>query len=294
MNTIQSIYLKKKKKQNLPNEVDTTDTTIEDNTIKNYYSNAVSKGNTIKNTDEYKTIAQQNLSAQTQLGQANALANKYASTTAQSQGLSTQGALQQSQANLQGMYMNALAQQNQQMNNNLSALQNNASNQAELSFTNELANLVNNNELTQENLNELQKLYYGRMSQDAIDRVNYDVNKMIKNYNPSAKIGNVLAGGNAIDLNKGLSKTQIQEIFGEDIANQSFAKEFLNKGSRASIALAKFALDLSNNPSKLEGRYINMNYGLGSKKIYYVKNGKLYQVSGTPEGTNVINIKDLY
>ena len=257
--------------------------------------------NDITNTDEYKWLRDAYASAQSNVNQSYQLANKYAQTTAQAQGFNTQGALLQNNSNLYNIYQNALSNENINFQNALSQLTNQRSDQALANFETGITNLVGGGAYTEEDLQELIDLYMPRMDADAQAQAKYLINQLdtsnIPNMEGRDSYGDFSIEQNYIDSlmegNNGNYKIDnsyydlITVVFGNDIRDQSL-------GKNAVKTLGYFADDMKNNPQSLEGKYFNMNYGAGKKKIYYVHNGQLYKVNHVPGGTEVINIKDYY
>jgi hypothetical protein len=257
--------------------------------------------NDITNTDEYKWLRDAYASAQSNVNQSYQLANKYAQTTAQAQGFNTQGALLQNNSELFNIYQDALSRENINYQDALSQLTNQRSDQALSNFETGITNLVGGGAYTEEDLQELIDLYMPRMDADAQAQAKYLINQLdtsnIPNMEGRDSYGDFSIEQNYIDSlmegNNGNYKIDnsyydlITVVFGNDIRDQSL-------GKNAVKTLGYFADDMKNNPQSLEGKYFNMNYGAGKKKIYYVHNGQLYKVNHVPGGTEVINIKDYY
>lgn len=257
--------------------------------------------NDIINSDEYKWLRDAYASAQSNVNQSYQLANKYAQTTAQAQGFNTQGALLQNNSELFNIYQDALSRENINYQDALSQLTNQRSDQALSNFETGITNLVGGGAYTEEDLQELIDLYMPRMDADAQAQAKYLINQLdtsnIPNMEGRDSYGDFSIEQNYIDSlmegNNGNYKIDnsyydlITVVFGNDIRDQSL-------GKNAVKTLGYFADDMKNNPQSLEGKYFNMNYGAGKKKIYYVHNGQLYKVNHVPGGTEVINIKDYY
>lgn len=230
------------------------------------------------------------------------LAQKYAQSTAQAQGFSTQGAMQQMNSDLMNSYLNRSSSEQQNYANNLVNLQNNESSRALQTFQDTLQSwAVKGNYNGRES--DVQNLINAYMSQmNATDRnvAQTLLNEYEETTGEQAPAsltqfggGELYLDGKNIDVStlpshNILTVRQIENIFGEDISDQNFGS-FLNDNAQA--ALGDFARTLATNPQLLNGKVFNMNFGDGKAKYYYVDNGKLYKID-KPTGHTVVELKD--
>lgn len=244
----------------------------------------------IKDTDEYKTLTDLYRSSQTGLNQANMQAQKYAQSTAQAQGFSTQGAMLQNSTELNNLYANAQAQQNINYMQEVANLENAKSQEALDLATSEIANLPEG--FTIEDLEEIRNAYSGRLNQDHLWQLDRIINSYDNSNEVNATTGTpVYLKGDSINVNSipsnyRLTDEQVVEIFGDDVADQSL-------GKNARTHLGYLAYLLATNPNSLNGLYINLNYGAGTPKYYYIENGNLYRSFGTPPKNQSLNISAL-
>lgn len=277
-----------------PTQPTQTPTTTTNQTGYNYPT----QSNNIENTETYKILQNAYLNSQSNLNQQNQLANKYAHTTAQAQGFSTQGAREQLWSTLQNAYLNAQSNENVNYQNLLANLQNDTSNQALSNLQNELNSMQNFDE---EEIQKMIDLYMPRMNKEDQEYAKYKIEQLgTNNYEGEVVLNGKKLDFNYIPKNFGYDKTaapgkidtaikELEYVFGKDIANQSFGN---SKTIEKKFELFyKFAQTLKNNPQSLEGKYFNMNYGAGKVKLYRVKNGRLEKVKST-NGAPVINIKN--
>ncbi len=301
-----NIYKKKKNPDGTTTDttttsITTTDTTNQGITNKTNYS-IPNNENGIENTEDYKLLHNSYLTAQSNLQQQNQLAHKYAQTTAQAQGFATQGAMQQLNNDLMNAYLNRSSSEQQNYANNLVNLKNNNSTTALQTFQDTLNAMVNKGNYVgrEEDVQNLINTYMAQMN--ATDR--NTAQTLLNNYEETTGEqapatlsdfggGELYLDGKNIDVsvlkNIDLSKKQVEEIFGEDIADQNF---MLGLGA-IGRELGYFARTLATNPQSLNGKVFNMNGGNGKAKYYYVENGKLYRIS-KPSGHTVINLDDWY
>lgn len=261
----------------------TTDTTTNPSNF-----NYPTQSNNFQNTEAYKILRDGYLNAQSNLNQQNQLANKYAQTTAQAQGFSTQGANQQVFSNLQNAYLNARSNESVNYQNLLSNMQNEASTKALSNFETELSNLQ---DYDIESIQKLINYHMPKMNEEDQNYAKYFIDKLEKANEPDLSTSKEI-----IDFSKDKTtsfnmqnpdKSDIERMFNKDIADQATDK-------KVKKVLTQFYNDMRNNLKSLEGKYFNMNYGKGKEKIYYVRGGKLYKLNSVPSSKKVINIKDYY
>ena len=229
------------------------------------------------------------MSAQSSLNQANRNAQKYATTTAQAQGFSTQGMAQQNMTDLQNMYMNSMANQNTNYMQQVANVKDNASNNAYALFSQRLANTLGG-AYNQSDIQKLIDAYVPQMNETARREVMQDLQNISSNSFDASKHYTKFDFNNA-DLSNDsrtlYDKSRLKEFFGKDIIDQKY-------GAKTQKVLSNFAYDMKYKPNELNGKYFNMNVGNGQPKYYYVENGVLYKVNSVPAGQQAINISDYY